>query len=70
MASTVSVIIPTYKGSAFIGAALESVYILRTPLPIEIIVVDDYSTDSTADIAEAKGKHSPVPFSTYPFIVE
>jgi glycosyltransferase involved in cell wall biosynthesis len=43
----VSVIIPTWKGAAFIGATIES--ILRSTYPIaEVVVVDDGSPDDTA----------------------
>jgi glycosyltransferase involved in cell wall biosynthesis len=45
----VSVIIPTYNHGAFLPAALESVK-AQTCGPIEIIVVDDFSTDDTEQI--------------------
>ncbi len=43
----VSIIIPVYNGQAFISSAIESA-ISQTYKDIEIIVVDDGSTDSTA----------------------
>jgi glycosyltransferase involved in cell wall biosynthesis len=47
----VSVIIPVFNGEEFLGAAIESVY-RQQPHPLEIIVVDDGSTDNTARIAK------------------
>lgn len=47
----VSVIVPAYNESAGIEAAVRS--LLASDHPVEIIVVDDGSTDGTADIVEA-----------------
>lgn len=54
---TVSVIIPVYNGERYLAEAIESV-LAQTYRPIEIIVVDDGSTDGSAHIA--KGYGSPV----------
>ena len=48
----VSAIIPVYNGARFIASAVESV-LSQTLAPIECIVVDDGSTDLSADIAES-----------------
>jgi teichuronic acid biosynthesis glycosyltransferase TuaG len=45
----VSVIMPTYQGAAFVGETIESV-LAQTYEPIELVVVDDASTDGTPDI--------------------
>lgn len=47
---TVSVVIPAYNAAATIGAALKALSIQDYPHPIEIIVVDDGSSDATADV--------------------
>jgi glycosyltransferase involved in cell wall biosynthesis len=47
----VSVIIPTYNTEKFIGEALNSVF-SQSYRPIEVIVVDDGSTDNTEDIVK------------------
>ena len=49
--SDVSVIIPCYKGAAFIAQTLESVLAQTQPVR-EVIVVDDGSTDDSAAIIE------------------
>jgi glycosyltransferase involved in cell wall biosynthesis len=52
--ATVSVVIPCYNGSRFLRETLASV--LRQTAPAsEILVVDDGSTDDSADVAESFG---------------
>src|SRR4051812_26695488 len=57
---TISVIVPSYNGSAFIAEAIRSTF-EQTLLPVEILVVDDASTDNTPDLVEALAKGAPVP---------
>ena len=45
-----SVIIPAYNGEAFLAEAVESIH-RQNYEPLEIIIVDDGSTDDTARIA-------------------
>ena len=47
----ISVVIPAYNAEAYLAEAIQSV-IEQTYSPIEIVVVDDGSTDSTAEIAK------------------
>jgi glycosyltransferase involved in cell wall biosynthesis len=48
---SVSCIVPVFNGAAFLGEAVESVC-NQTHKPLEIIVVDDGSTDDTPAVAE------------------
>jgi dolichyl-phosphate beta-glucosyltransferase len=53
----VSIVIPAYNEAARLPAGLESVarYLLESKLDAEVIVVDDGSTDGTAQVARQRG---------------
>jgi glycosyltransferase involved in cell wall biosynthesis len=51
---TVSVIIPTFNGVAFISQAISSALLTRN-VSVEVIVIDDESTDDTWQILEGFG---------------
>ena len=51
---SVSVVIPAYNSEKYIRRSIERV-LKQTVLPLEIIVVDDGSTDETAAIAKSYG---------------
>lgn len=50
--NTVTAIVPTYNRSSYLREALDSI-LAQTVLPQEIIVVDDGSTDDTAEILKS-----------------
>ena len=52
--ASVSVVVPAYNAAAYLHETLASVFAQTTP-PAEVIVVDDGSTDDTAEIARAHG---------------
>ena len=54
--SVVSVIIPVHNCERYLGEAIESV-LDQTHSPLEIIVVDDGSTDCTADVTKSFAPH-------------
>ena len=55
----VSVVVPTYNGARFLGATLRSLGMQTYP-DIEVIVVDDGSTDETLEVARASDVPSSV----------
>lgn len=58
----ISVIIPAFNAEPYLGEALESIR-AQTLQPLEIIVVDNGSTDTTAEIARDRGarcEHEPL----------
>ena len=51
---SVSVIIPVYNGGKFLAEAINSI-LSQKHSPIEIIVIDDGSTDNTSEVAMSYG---------------
>ncbi len=47
----VSVVLPTYNGSRYLGESIESI-IRQSLVEWELIIVDDHSTDGTAEIVQ------------------
>ena len=58
MTPLVSVIVPLYNAAPFIGEALESI-VASTYRPIEVIVMNDGSTDNSLSVAQAFAKDHP-----------
>lgn len=58
--ASISVVIPTYNGAAYIREAIASV-LTQTLLPAEIIVVDDCSKDETTDLVTMIAQSAPIP---------
>jgi glycosyltransferase involved in cell wall biosynthesis len=54
MVSRISVLLPTYNRARFLRASLDSI-LSQTLAPFEIIVIDDGSTDETAEIVRGYG---------------
>ncbi len=50
--TALSTVIPTHNGARYLGEALESIA-AQSLKPIEVIVVDDGSTDNTAEVVES-----------------
>ena len=55
MTNLVSVIIPTYNGEKYIRDTIRSIKEQDVDVALEIIVIDDISTDSTVKIAQEMG---------------
>src|SRR5713226_3922357 len=54
---TVSIVIPAFNEVARIGASLRKIdqFVRQSPLFFEVIVVDDGSTDETAEVVSQSG---------------
>jgi glycosyltransferase involved in cell wall biosynthesis len=55
----VSVVIPVYNRARLLGEAVESVLRESTAVSLEIVIVDDCSTDETWDVAQAYAARHP-----------
>ena len=53
MSGEVTVIVPVFNGERFLAEALDSA-LSQAPAPLEVIVVDDGSTDGSALVAESR----------------
>src|SRR5579863_7119915 len=60
----ISVVVPVYNEEETVAQVLES--LSQVPLDLEVVVVDDASTDRTWEILQALQQKEP--FSTYRFI--
>lgn len=58
MKPLVSVIVPLYNAASYIGEALESI-VASTYRPIEVVVVDDGSTDESMSVVQSFAKAHP-----------
>lgn len=58
MTTGISVIVPAYNAEATLAAALDCI-VRQTRQPLEVIVVDDGSTDRTAEIAQSYASRLP-----------
>lgn len=58
---TLSIVLPAYNEAARIGASLDRItdYAQRHPWTVEVVVVNDGSTDNTADIVRQYGERYP-----------
>ncbi|MCA9448407.1 MAG: glycosyltransferase [Candidatus Omnitrophica bacterium] len=59
----VSVILTSYNYETFIQEAIDSVF-NQTYRPMELIIVDDGSTDSSAEVIQEKVTDAPIPVTT------
>jgi glycosyltransferase involved in cell wall biosynthesis len=58
--SDISVVIPTYKASAFIEQTLQSVF-AQSVLPAEIVIADDASPDDTVQVVDRIAQQHTIP---------
>ncbi|HZD75966.1 MAG TPA: glycosyltransferase, partial [Acidobacteriaceae bacterium] len=62
--TAISVAMPTYNGERFLREQLDSL-VRQTLLPVELVVCDDGSTDSTVEILRRFVTSAPFPVRLY-----
>lgn len=62
---SISVVIPTFNRAELVVRALNSIFLQHTFAPLEIIVLDDASTDNTQYVLNELKVNAPVPMFVY-----
>jgi len=60
--NTISVVIPTYNRARYLERAIRSVW-AQTGLPLEMLIIDNCSTDNTGELVERLKTESPIPLN-------
>jgi glycosyltransferase involved in cell wall biosynthesis len=59
---TLSIVVPAFNEAARIGNSIERImaYVKQSPVPMDVIIVDDGSSDTTADVVQRTERDSAV----------
>ncbi|MBP9027352.1 MAG: glycosyltransferase family 2 protein, partial [Phycisphaerae bacterium] len=58
MALLVSILIPVYNNRRYVGAAIDSA-LAQTYEPLEVVVIDDGSSDGSLEVAQSYAQRDP-----------